>query len=180
MCTIIMVSLFSFPNGSDPPSWGFLTVKCTRVQCTVLRVSTNVYSAYHHCNQHQGCFLLPTSSLICPWHATLSHPGTCSHWSPLPRGTEVPSSEVTEKVMRLCLEHLSLACVVSVTEHYSVLCGHQDSHSAHSPDGRGSIKRLPLSILLTLFLKEHSFKISIKCIFFFFSFVYKQRVWCPP
>lgn len=80
---------------------------------------------------------------------------------------------------RLCLVHLSLAHVVSVTEHYSVVCGHQGSYSAHSFDGCCSIKRVALSILLTLFLKEHSFKVSIKCIFFFLSFFYKQHVWCP-
>lgn len=79
----------------------------------------------------------------------------------------------------LCLVHLSLARVVSVTEHYSVVCGHQGSYSAHSFDGCCSIKRVALSILLTLFLKEHSFKVSIKCIFFFLSFFYKQHVWCP-
>ena len=100
MCTIIVASLFSFPNGSDSPYWSFLTVKSTRAQWTVLWVSTNVCSAYHHHHsQHQGCFLLPASSLLCPWHATLPHPGSHSHWSPLPRGTEVPFSEVTERVM---------------------------------------------------------------------------------
>ena len=177
MCTTIMVSLFSFPNGSDPPYWGFLTVECTRVQWTVLWVSTNVYSAYHHrCNPHQGCFLFPTSSLVCSWHAALSHPGPRSHWSPLPRAQRCPFQK-SQRVTRLCPVHLSPACVISATERYSVLCGHEDSHSVHSPDGRWSIKRVPLSILLTLFLQEHSFKISIKCIFF--SFFYKQRVWCP-
>ena len=151
------------------------------VQIHLLDVS---YSEMHACSvdssasfnkriQRRSPPLQPTSRMF-PSPNKLPHlPLACNPlppWDPQPRGTEVPSSEVTERVMRLCLEHPSLACVVSVTEHYSVVCGLQDSHSAHSPDGRGSIKRVPLYILLTLFLKEHSFKISIKCIFFLFLF----------
>lgn len=90
---------------------------------------------------------------------------------PLCHGGQRCPFQKSQRVTRLWPVHLSPACVVSVTERYSVLCGHEDSHSAHSPDGRWSIKRVPLSILLTLFLQEHSFKISIKCIFFLFLFL---------
>ena len=99
-------------------------------------------------------------------------------WAPQPlapsamgdRGALFRSHRKSDAVCaRFCLVPLSLACVVSVTERYSVECGHQDSYSAHSFDGCWSIKRVALSILL--FLKEHSFKILIKRIFFIFLFL---------
>ena len=101
-------------------------------------------------------------------------------WAPQPlapsamgdRGALFRSHRKSDAVCtRFCLVPLSLACVVSVTERYSVECGHQDSYSAHSFDGPWSIKRVALSILLTLFLKEHSFKILIERIFLIFLFL---------
>ena len=123
----------------------------------------------------------PTSGMFPPPSKLPPLPLACNPappWVPQPlvpsatgdRGALFRSHGKSDAVCaRLCLVHMSLACVVSVTEHYSVECRHQDSYSAHSFDGCWSIKRVALSILLTLFLKEHSFKILIKCIFFSFS-----------